>query len=101
MDANTTFVVLVRDVVRRECDDVYVAQQGSARPGRQPDDPLQLDVFGRRVAITGAGQGIGRGLALATAGAEVLINDLRGADADSVVEGVRQREEQRARCRLT
>lgn len=59
---------------------------------------LQLDVSGRRVATTGAGQGIGRGLALAfaTGGAEVLINDLRGARADSVVEGVGQREEQRA-----
>lgn len=98
MDAYTTFVVLLRDVVRRECDDVYVAQQGSAHPGRQPDDPvtLQLDVSGRRVAITGAGQGIGLALAFAfaTAGAEVLINDLRGARADNVVEGVRQREEQ-------
>lgn len=69
---------------------MYVARQGSARPGRRPDDPvtLQLDVSERRVAITGAGQGIGRGLALAlafaTAGAEVLINDLRG-DRKSVV----------------
>ncbi|WP_163796063.1 SDR family NAD(P)-dependent oxidoreductase [Mycolicibacterium sediminis] len=51
---------------------------------------LQLNVSGRRVAITGAGQGVGRGLALAfaAAGAEVLINDLRGERADSVVEEV-------------
>lgn len=49
---------------------------------------LEIDLAGRRVAITGAGQGIGRGLALAfaMAGAEVLVNDLRMERADDVVE---------------
>lgn len=49
---------------------------------------LQLDVSGRRVLITGAGQGVGRGLAtaFAEAGAEVLVNDLRPERAQSVVD---------------
>ena len=48
---------------------------------------VELDLSRRRVLITGAGQGVGRGLALAfgAAGAEVLINDLRGGRADAVV----------------
>ena len=52
---------------------------------------VELDLSGRRVLITGAGQGVGRGLALAfgAAGAEVLVNDLRGARAGVVADEVR------------
>ncbi|MDI1290172.1 MAG: SDR family NAD(P)-dependent oxidoreductase, partial [bacterium] len=48
---------------------------------------LQFDLSGRRVLITGAGQGVGRGLAdaFAAAGATVLVNDLRGDRAEAVV----------------
>jgi len=51
---------------------------------------LRIDLTGRRALITGAGQGVGHGLALAfaTAGAEVLVNDLRAERADAVVEEV-------------
>jgi NAD(P)-dependent dehydrogenase (short-subunit alcohol dehydrogenase family) len=47
---------------------------------------------GRRVLITGAGQGVGRGLALvfAAAGAEVLVNDLREPRAQTVVDEIRE-----------
>ncbi|MGV0643747.1 SDR family NAD(P)-dependent oxidoreductase [Mycolicibacterium sp. XJ2546] len=53
---------------------------------------LQIDLGGRRVLITGAGQGVGRGLAYAftKAGAEVLVNDLRPARADAVVDELRE-----------
>ena len=52
---------------------------------------VELDLSGRRVLITGAGQGVGRGLALAfgAAGAEVLVNDLRGDRAGVVADEVR------------
>jgi len=51
---------------------------------------LRIDLTGRRALITGAGQGVGHGLALAfaTAGAEVLVNDLRAERADAVVDEV-------------
>ncbi|CAJ1587182.1 SDR family NAD(P)-dependent oxidoreductase [[Mycobacterium] wendilense] len=46
---------------------------------------------GRRALVTGAGQGIGRGLALAfgAAGAEVLVNDLRPERCEQVVDEIR------------
>ena len=46
-----------------------------------------IDLEGRRALITGGGQGVGRGLALAfaEAGAEVLVNDLRAERAHEVV----------------
>lgn len=51
---------------------------------------LDIDVTGIRVLITGAGQGVGRGLAtaFADAGAEVLVNDLRADRAQAVVDEI-------------
>ncbi len=52
---------------------------------------LQFDLSNRRVLITGAGQGVGRGLAdaFAAAGATVLVNDLRGERAEAVATELR------------
>ncbi|OBF12926.1 SDR family oxidoreductase [Mycobacterium sp. ACS4331] len=50
-----------------------------------------ITLHGRRVLITGSGQGVGRGLAHAfgAAGADVLVNDLRTERAEEVVEEIR------------
>jgi NAD(P)-dependent dehydrogenase (short-subunit alcohol dehydrogenase family) len=49
--------------------------------------PYTIDLSGHRALVTGAGQGVGRGIAttLAEAGAEVLVNDLVLERAQSVV----------------
>ncbi len=49
---------------------------------------FEIDLSGRTALVTGAGQGVGLGIsrALARAGAEVLINDLREARAADAVE---------------
>src|SRR5579862_218358 len=53
--------------------------------------PLALDLTGHRALVTGAGQGVGRGivLGLAEAGAEVVVNDLRPERAEAVADEVR------------
>ncbi len=50
-----------------------------------------VDLSGRRALVTGAGQGVGRGIALllGRAGAEVLVNDLVADRADGVATEIR------------
>ncbi len=51
---------------------------------------VEIDLTGSRALITGAGQGVGREIALwfAAAGAEVLVNDFVAERADAVVEEI-------------
>jgi NAD(P)-dependent dehydrogenase (short-subunit alcohol dehydrogenase family) len=55
---------------------------------------FEIDLRGRRALITGAGHGVGRaiGLAVAAAGAEVVVNDLDRNRADAVVAEIVARE---------
>lgn len=50
------------------------------------ESPIDLDLSGRRALVTGAGQGVGRGIALTLgrAGAEVVVNDVVAERADAV-----------------
>lgn len=53
---------------------------------------MELDLSGRRVLVTGGGQGVGRAVVLgfAEAGAEVLVNDVSVERADVVVNEVEE-----------
>jgi NAD(P)-dependent dehydrogenase (short-subunit alcohol dehydrogenase family) len=51
---------------------------------------FRIDLTGRRALVTGAGQGVGLGIAhaLAQAGAHVIVNDIRSAQAEAAVEQI-------------
>jgi NAD(P)-dependent dehydrogenase (short-subunit alcohol dehydrogenase family) len=53
---------------------------------------VEIDLSGRRALVTGAGQGVGRGIALtlAAAGADVVVNDLVEERAAAVVDEIEQ-----------
>jgi NAD(P)-dependent dehydrogenase (short-subunit alcohol dehydrogenase family) len=63
----------------------------AATPGERPSEaPGDTSLAGRAAIVTGAGQGLGRAeaLALAAAGASVVLNDLPGNALDSVAADV-------------
>src|SRR5262245_28672417 len=51
---------------------------------------MELDLTGRRVLVTGSGQGVGEGIArgFAAAGAEVMVNDFYPERATAVAEQI-------------
>jgi NAD(P)-dependent dehydrogenase (short-subunit alcohol dehydrogenase family) len=53
---------------------------------------MDIDLSGRRVLVTGAGQGVGSGIAkgFAAAGADVVVNDVRPERADATVKEIRE-----------
>jgi NAD(P)-dependent dehydrogenase (short-subunit alcohol dehydrogenase family) len=53
--------------------------------------PFEIDLTGHRAVVTGAGQGVGRGIAaaFARAGANVVVNDLHRGRATAVVDEIR------------
>jgi NAD(P)-dependent dehydrogenase (short-subunit alcohol dehydrogenase family) len=53
---------------------------------------MELDLSGRRVLVTGGGQGVGRAIVVgfAEAGAQVLVNDVSAERADGVVHEVEE-----------
>ena len=59
--------------------------------GPPPEAPGDTSLDDRTAIVTGAGQGLGRAeaLALAAAGARVVVNDLEGNGLDSVAAEIR------------
>jgi 3-oxoacyl-[acyl-carrier protein] reductase len=55
--------------------------------------PFVIDLKGRRALVTGAGQGVGRGIAaiLAVAGADILVNDYYPDRAEAVAAEIREK----------
>ena len=62
-----------------------------------------IDLEGRRALVTGAGQGVGLGIAhaLAEAGAVVVVNDIRADAAEAAVAELRAAGGKAEPCRST